>query len=38
MYREYPIEQLARNTNTRFQIGFARSHYSPVPPDPAQAA
>ena len=24
MYHEYPIEQLARNTNTRFQIGFAR--------------
>jgi hypothetical protein len=24
MYHEYPIEQLARNTSTRFQIGFAR--------------
>jgi hypothetical protein len=24
MYREYPIEQLARSTSTRFQMGFAR--------------
>jgi hypothetical protein len=24
MHHEYPIEQLARNTTTRFQIGFAR--------------
>src|SRR5688572_31692637 len=24
MYDEYPIEQLARSTSTRFQMGFAR--------------
>jgi hypothetical protein len=24
MYRDYPIEQLARSTSTRFQMGFAR--------------
>jgi hypothetical protein len=24
MYSEYPIEQLARSTSTRFQVGFAR--------------
>lgn len=24
MYRDYPLEQLARSTNSRFQIGFAR--------------
>ena len=24
MYRDYPVEQLARSTSTRFQMGFAR--------------
>lgn len=24
MYRDYPLEQLARSISTRFQMGFAR--------------
>jgi hypothetical protein len=31
MYNEYPIEQLARSTTTRFQMGFARMTMHLVP-------